>query len=331
MADAPIVYIFHGDDEFAIADFIAGIETKMGDPATASMNITRLEGQSTSLNALVSATHAMPFLTDRRLVVLNDPLGRMKSPTAREKFKSTLESIPSTTALVLVIHRPLVSPRDKRKDVQHWLQVWGAGQAGRVYIREFSLPQGHEMMTWIQNKAVEFGGVFSSQAAAQLAEYVREDPRLAAQEIEKLLAYVNYKRPVDPDDVEQLTPYAGEGNVFEMVDALGNRNGPLALRMLHRLLEEDEPLRLYGMIVRQFRLLLLTRELLDAGNREAEIAKQLKTYPFVARKLIGQVRHFSLKSLEEIFRKLLEVDEAIKTGQVPAEVVLDTLITSLTT
>jgi DNA polymerase-3 subunit delta len=331
MADAPIVYILHGDDEFAIADFISGMEAKLGDPAAASMNITRLEGQATSMDALVSFTHAMPFLTDRRLVILTNPLGKMKSPTVRDKFKSTLETIPSTTALALVIHRPLVSPREKRNGVQHWLQTWGAAQGGRVYIREFSLPQGPQMVHWIQNKAVELGGTFSSQAAAQLAEYVLEDPRLAAQEIEKLLAYVNYKRPVDPDDVGQLTPYAAEGNVFEMVDALGNRNGPLALRMLHRLLEEDEPLRLLGMIVRQFRLLLLTRELLDSGNREAEIAKQLKTYPFVARKLIGQVRNFSLNSLEEIYHKLLEVDEAIKTGQVPAEVVLDTLITSLTT
>lgn len=331
MADAPIVYVLHGDDEFAIADFISGMEAKLGDPAAASMNITRLEGQATSMDALVSITHAMPFLTDRRLVILTDPLGRMKSPTARDKFKSTLETIPSTTALALVIHRPLVTPREKRNGVQHWLQTWGSAQGGRVYIREFTLPQGPQMAHWIQNKAVELGGTFSSQAAAQLAEYVLEDPRLAAQEIEKLLAYVNYKRPVDPDDVGQLTPYAAEGNVFEMVDALGNRNGPLALRMLHRLLEEDEPLRLLGMIVRQFRLLLLTRELLDSGNREAEIAKQLKTYPFVARKLIGQVRHFSLSNLEEIYHKLLEVDEAIKTGQVPAEVVLDTLITSLTT
>jgi DNA polymerase-3 subunit delta len=331
MADAPIVYVLHGDDEFAIADFVSGMEAKLGDPAAASMNITCLEGHATSIDALVSNTHAMPFLTNRRLVVLTDPLGRMNSPASRDKFKSTLETIPPTTALALVIHRPLVDPRDKRKGIQHWLQVWAASQEGRVYIREFSLPQGSQMVHWIQNKAVDLGGTFSSQAAAQLAEYVLGDPRLAAQEIEKLLAYVNYKRPVDPDDVGRLTPYAGEGNVFEMVDALGNRNGPLALRMLHRLLEEDEPLRLFGMIVRQFRLLLLTRELLDVGNREAEIAKQLKTFPFVARKLIGQVRHFSLTSLEEIYHKLLEVDAAIKTGQVSSEVVLDTLITSLTT
>jgi len=330
MAEKPVVYILHGDDEFAIAQFLSDMERKMGDPAIAALNITRLDGNSFSVGSLAAATHAMPFLAERRLVVLSDPLGNMKSPKVRDKFTAALEQIPETTALVLTIQRPLVSERDKRKGGLHWLQKWGAGQAGRVYIREFLLLKGPQMARWIQNKARELGGEFSFEAAGLLADYVLADPRLAAQEIEKLLAYANYNRSVDGDDVERLTPYAGEGNVFAMVDALGNRNGRLALQMLHRLLEEEEPLRLFGMIVRQFRLLLLTRELVDTGYREAEIARQLKTYPFVARKLTGQVRNFSLEALEAIYRKLLDVDKAIKTGQMDGDVALDTLIAALT-
>jgi len=46
MADAPVVYILHGDDEYAIAQFLASIEEKMGDPASAQMNITRIDGRS---------------------------------------------------------------------------------------------------------------------------------------------------------------------------------------------------------------------------------------------------------------------------------------------
>jgi DNA polymerase-3 subunit delta len=230
---------------------------------------------------------------------------------------------------VLLISHPLVSEREKRKNVQHWLQKWAATQEGRVFIREFLLLRGLQMAHWIQSKAIELGGSFSYQAAGQLAEYVLEDPRLAVQEIEKLLAYVNYARPVEPDDVVMLTPFGGEGDVFKMVDALGNRDAQVALKMLHRLLEGDDPLRLFGMIVRQFRLLLLTRELLDAGNQAAEIARQLKTYPFVAQKLIGQVRNFSLPALERIYHRLLEVDQAIKTGQMDGDIALDTLVTSL--
>jgi DNA polymerase-3 subunit delta len=330
MVEKPVIYILHGDDEFAIAEFIAAMENKMGDPTTAEMNITQLDGNSFTIESLVAATHAMPFLTRRRLVTLTDPLGRMNNPSFREKFISVLERIPASTALVLIIHHPLVSQKEKRDDGKHWLQKWAQGQDERVLFREFTTPRGPQMARWIQDKAVELGGEFSYQAAGLLASLVEDNPRLATQEIHKLLAYVNYSRPVDVSEVERLTPYSGAGNVFDMVDALGNRNGQLALKILHRLLEEEEPSRLFGMIVRQFRLLIMTHELLDAGYREAEIARQLGTPFFVVRKLIPQTRHFSLETLEDIFRQLLDVDEAIKTSQIDWVVALDTLITNLT-
>lgn len=329
MTQAPVVYILHGEDEYGIAGFISDMEARLGDPATAGMNITRIDGVSLSIDHLMAAANAMPFLTDRRLVILSNFLGRMNNASMREKFLTFLEQVPQTTALILVINHPLVSEKDKRRGIRHWLQKWAGEQKTPVYEREYRQLHGEEMAVWIQNKASELGGAFSRQAAHVLAEYVQEDPRTASQEIEKLLAYVNYNRPVDPDDVQLLTPIAYEGDVFKMVDAIGMKNGPLALRMLHQLFEEDDPLRLFGMIVRQFRLLLLTRELLDSGNNEGEITRQLKTYPFVVRKLLGQVRKFTIENLEEIYVELLGVDEAIKTGKIPAELALDTLITSL--
>ena len=327
----PTVYIFHGDDEFAISQAVNALFAQMGDPSTAEMNTTRLDGRSLNLDELVRATRSMPFLADRRLVLLADPLGAMKSPKTRERFKEILAGVPESTALVIAIHKPLVDPRARRRGTQHWLEKWAATQpGGRVFLREFSLPKGAAMSGWIQQQARERGGEFNRQAAELLGSYVGDDPRLAVQEIEKLLAYVNYARPVEPDDVEHLVPYAGETSVFDMVDALGRRDGRTALQLLHRLLEQDDPLRLFGMVTRQFRLLLLTRELLDAGYRDAEIAQALKTSRFVVGKLIPQVRNFSLPQLEAIYRKLLDVDEAIKTGQTEGDIALDTLFAALT-
>lgn len=325
----PVVYIFHGDDEFAIGESLTGILAQMGDPATAEMNTSYLEGRSLKLDELVRATRAMPFLSDRRLVVLRDPLGGLKGSKARDKFKNILENVPPSTALVIQISKPLVDARGRRGGKSHWLEKWAAEQDGKAFVREFALPKGPQMANWIRHQAKERNGEFSHPAAALLGTFVGEDPRLAAQEIDKLLAYVNYQRPVEPDDVEYLVAYAGETSVFDMVDALGARNGREALRLLHRLLEQDEPLRLYGMVIRQFRMLLLTRSMLDAGSRETEIASALKTPPFVVRKLMGQVRNFSLPQLEAIYHKLLDIDEAIKTGKTEGDVALDMLVTAL--
>jgi len=330
MAEKPVIYILHGDDEYAIVQFISNMEAKMGDPSTAGLNITHFEKGSLPLGEIASVVQSMPFLAERRLVVLHDPLTGMQSAKVREQFKALLEKIPPTTALVIVVNRPLVPHRDRRKGKQHWLQKWAQDQEGRVYEKELFLARGPELVRWIQNKAVEGGGEITSEAASALASLVDEDPRIATQEISKLLAYVNYSRPVELDDVEHLVAYVRGGDVFAMVDALGVQNGPKALRMLHQLLDDDDPLRLFGMIVRQFRLLLLTRELMNSGYRENDIARELKTYPFVVRKLIPQTRNFSIETLEDIYRRLLNIDEAIKTGQIEGDVALDTLVTALT-
>ena len=153
---------------------------------------------------------------------------------------------------------------------------------------------------------------------------------MANQEIQKLLAYVNYDRPVETDDVELLTADLGQGNIFTMVDALGNQNARTAMNMLHRQLEQQDPIPIFGMVVRQFRLLLLTREVLDNGGNRAELARRLKVPPFVADKLILQSRRYTVPVLEAIYRRLLDVDEAIKTGKVPGDLALDTLVAALT-
>ena len=73
--------------------------------------------------------------------------------------------------------------------------------------------------------------------------------------------------PISEDDVARLTPYVAEANIFAMVDAMALGQGDKAIALMHRLLEDnprDDGFGLYGMIVRQFRLLLIAK---DRGDR----------------------------------------------------------------
>ncbi len=341
MADsAPVVYIFYGDDEFAISRAISDLEAKLGDASTAVMNFTRLDGRSAGLEDLEAIAAAMPFLAKRRVVVLEHPLARLSGPQPRKKFLEILERLPATTALVLAEYRLLVEDRERRKGIDHWLEKWAAKHKQRVYLKEFRLPKGAAMGRWIQEQARALGGQFTPQAAALLASLVADDPRLASQEIEKLLAYTNFRRPVEPDDVENLTADYGQGDIFAMVDALGNKDSRRAMSMLQLLLEQQEPFQIFGMVVRQFRLLLLTREIIDKGGESggqsgvhtssADIARALGVHPFVAEKMSAQARRFTLPALEAVYHRLLEIDEAMKTSQMNADLALDTFVADFT-
>ncbi|MBN1565433.1 MAG: DNA polymerase III subunit delta, partial [Anaerolineae bacterium] len=112
-------------------------------------------------------------------------------------------------------------------------------------------------------------------------------------------------------------------------DALGRRDGKTASHLLHRLLEDGEALQLFGMMIRQFRLLIQAREYINAGGNPKGIGKAIGVHPFVGEKLGTQVRAFSLEHLEKIYHFLLDTDIAIKTGKVDDILALDLLIASI--
>jgi DNA polymerase III subunit delta len=233
-------------------------------------------------------------------------------------------------AVVLVEYKMLTDNRDRRKGKLHWLETWGKEAGPRVLVRPFPLPQGPAMVRRIQDQAKAAGGQITGPAADLLASLIGDNPRLGDQEIQKLLAYCNYRRPVDVEDVEALTAAQGQVDIFAMVDAVGNRNGILAIHLLHRLLAVQDALSIFGMVVRQFRLLLMLREFMDAGGQLKEAPKALNQPVFVIEKLSGQVRRFDLPTLETIYRHLLVIDEASKNGEMEAGLALDALITGIT-
>ncbi len=323
--DSPTVYILHGDDEFDIQELINHkLKPLMGESANAEMNITTLDGKEISLRELESETHAMPFLTERRMVILSHPLSLGEKRADREDFLTLLEKIPKSTACILKTNTLL--------DESHWLIRWSQAHPDLTWCKSFPLPKGQNMTRWIQDRAQSQGGEFSSDAARLLAIYVNEDPRLASQEIEKLLTYANFDRKVTEEDVRKLTADVRQGDVFEMVDAISRGDGETAMRMLRRQLQEKPALPLFGMIVRQFRLLILVSEILDQDPKRDRfrIAEELDVHPYPIQKIIPQTKRFSLPQLEKIYRQLSDVDAAMKRGQLDQELALDLLIAALT-
>ncbi|HVM70958.1 MAG TPA: DNA polymerase III subunit delta [Anaerolineales bacterium] len=330
MAEPAAVFILHGNDELAIAAHIDKLCASLGDPATAGLNIARFDGRSgLDFEAFNTAVNAAPFLAPRRLVVLAHPLAAFPSAQARKKFTDLLDKAQPTTLIVLV------EAEELKRD--HWLLKWAASReetgtsqaGGRADVHAYNLPKRWEMPRWIESEARKQGGKIEPDAAARLAEMVGEDTRIAAQELTKLLTYVNYQQPIRLLDVEKVSIVSAQGSIFELVDALGQNDGRKAQRILHQLLENEEAFELWGMVIRQFRLLLQARELLDERATAAEIQRSLGLHEFVAQKVSQQAGRFSISALEKIYHKLLEIDEAAKTSQVPLDLALDTLIVEL--
>ena len=326
----PVVYIFYGDDVVAINESIAELKSRIGDPSTTELNYSAIDGRSLAIEQLETAGRSLPFLADRRLTVLNHPLALMQSEANRKRVMALLEALPDKSAVVLAEHRPLQNAKEKRQGKKHWLLKWGEKMGGKVYAREYSAPSDSQLTGWIIERARKMGGEIEPQAASKLAKLVGSDVRLADQEINKLLMYVNFERPVTETDVEELTALQPEGGIFDLVDALGNRNRKKAISEFHRLLVDNDVQSIFGMIVRQFRLLVQSREIIDQQGGKQEIANLLKVHPYVGEKIAGQARHFTQPQLDGIFHRLLEIDSGLKTGKMSTDLSIDLLIAEIT-
>jgi DNA polymerase-3 subunit delta len=345
-------YILHGEDELARSDLIADFKSKIGDETTRDLNVTVLDGRKVTLAELVHNADAIPFLADKRLVIVEGLLTRLASskrkegeegdPTGatREFLKGLLDylsQVPESTRLVFVEPRSLPASNPV-------LRL--ALETDKRTVKEFALPSRESMVGWVKKRAKLHGGEFTPQAATALVTAVGYDPRpsdrdrtpeqgvklrLLDQEIHKLLTYVNWSRPITPEDVGLLVADAQQGDLFGMIDALAEGKGQKAIVELHRLIDRGKsPLELFGMIVRQFRLMIALKELAGQSLNSTTIVERLSLHPFVAEKTGRQVQAFSMEQLEQVYHRLLEMDVQIKTGQIEDVAALDLLVAGLT-
>jgi len=319
---APTFYVFHGADEFTRAETLADFRSRLGPPDTVDLNTTLLDGRKATLAELRHACDTIPFLAEKRLVIIE---GLLTQAADQKEFLDQLADylcqLPETTRLVFVESKPLPANHPI-------LQLARKDEGG--YVKQFDPPGAKALPGWIGKRVHKHGGEIEPRAAAQLAAVVGADLRLLDQEIAKLVTYVGAERAITGADVDAVVPYVQAAIVFDLVDALGRRDGRTAAQTLHRLLDAGEhPLGLLAMIVRQFRLLIQVKELKAEGANPQTISETLGIHPFPARKLYTQATYFTGVQLEAVYRHLLDTDVAIKSGEIEPEVALDLLVAGL--
>ncbi|MES0339895.1 MAG: DNA polymerase III subunit delta [Anaerolineales bacterium] len=317
----PRVYLLVGDDRFAITEFVSTLRSKIGDTTVADMNTQQFSGDHLDRGAFEEACMSVPFLSSRRIVVLDNAQDVLKPKDSREFLIALLERLPDSTALVLIENTQVRGSKSKKKPSP--LVSWVDANSDHGKIWRFSSLHGAQFISWVQERCQSLGGSISADGARLLAESVMDDPYLAQQEIVKLLDYVNYERPVELVDVEILTPFRGQTNIFAMVDAVGERRMSDANRYLHSVLSEEDSFYVFAMIIRQFRLLIQAQSALEEGK---EIASVLNLPKFVAQKITSQARAFSDSELERIYHELLTIDISAKNSTINLDAALEGFI-----
>ncbi len=328
-----MLYVLHGEAEYSLRQALDGLTAKLGDASTADLNTTVLDGRSVAFDELRTTCDTMPFLAERRLVIVEGLLaryeprsglvegGKQRGDPIESGLRSYLPTLPES-ALLVFVERVTLS---EKNPLLRMMKDAGAK------IQEFTPPSGYELTAWINKRVRASSGAISARAAETLGAFVGGNLRQLSQEIDKLLTYSN-GREIQDGDVQLLVADARELKVWTLTDAVAARQRDRAVGALHQMLDDGEqPLMLLAMITRQFRSLVQVKELADAGMSADQLAAQLRLNPFVAKNAVGAARGFSNERLDAIYHHLLDTDLAVKTGWLEPALALDLLVIELTT
>ncbi len=299
---------------------LAGMIGRFGDQEMLSVNTNKLDGNGLAVSQLVATCRAMPFLAPVRLVIVTDFLSSKPDKNAVKALAEELPTLPKFTRLVLMESKAVSAKNAVYK---------AADSAENGYIKAFNKLEGNAIDRWISNEVKARGGQIAGHAANLLATNVGNDMVALDNEVEKLVLYRG-EELIRASDVSLLSPYTADANIFELVDAIGNRNTKKAATLLQQSLNDGaEPFYLFAMVVRQFRLLIQTKACSDQGKKAEAISKLVGMPPFVARKMYKQCQYFSFKELKQIYQHLLEIESGVKTGKADLPIALNILVASL--
>jgi DNA polymerase-3 subunit delta len=370
-----MITLIHGPAELLRAEAVAQIRAHIApDPALAQLNTVVLDGRLASLADIQFACESLPFLAERRLVVVEgllrrvaaakagaktgakagakggagageavgkktfgpiDPAGSEEvsaEPPQQTAILAYLSQIPQTTELVLVEDDIVASAPVLRRLAE--LQ-----RESKAAVIACAPPRKNDLPNWIRERARLRHVNLEPAAVADLVEFVGDDLRQVDQELIKLGDYVagrgSHGQPavVTRADVRRLVPATRAANVFDLVEALGSGNLPVAGRHLQHALDVDgeQPLRLLALISRQYRLLMIAKELQARGTAPSEMARDLGVPDWTVPKLLAQSGHQSYQRLEQALERILAADEAIKTGKLTDREAMDVLLAELGT
>ena len=323
-----------GEDDFSLTRSLEEIKQGLGDPALLAANTTVFDGQEVTLDQLRTVGETVPFLAEKRLVIIQGLLGRFEpqvKPRRRKKmapstgqeseyksFAAGLSNLPESTVLVLTDGR-IKSSNPLLKQL-----------SAKAEVRTFPLLKGDKLRRWIEKEAAQQGASMSPQAVELLAKLVGGNLWIMSNEINKLALFAPGRR-IEVEDIKAIVSLAQEASVFAMVDAILDFKAGVAEQLLEQLLQRGaSPAYLLVMLSRQVRMIVQAKGLRRQRKSEAEIQSRLGlTSEFALRKTLEQAQRYPLERFKQVYHKLLQADLSIKTGRYEGGLTLNLLIADL--
>jgi DNA polymerase-3 subunit delta len=173
-----------------------------------------------------------------------------------------------------------------------------------------------QLKDWVQKQFAKHKKNINLPALDLLISYVGNNLWQMNQEINKLINFCD--KDISEDDVKLTVQAKVDENIFNLIDALGEKDKALALKLIEEKIDNGVNHQyILTMVTRQYRLLIKAKALGTKAKNYFALMQALKVPKFIAQKTYNQSQKYTEDQLKKIYKYLLYLDEKFKssTGQ----------------
>ncbi len=305
------VYLLYGEEDYLRKQYRDRLTRALADPED-TMNYHYFEGKDTVAEKLIDLAETMPFLAERRLIVVENS-GFFKN--AQDKLADYLKEIPETTVFIFVEEQV-----DKRGRLFKACKDNG-------YAAEFSAQDEQVLKRWILGLIQKEGKQITQRALDEFLERTGSDMANISTELEKLFCYTLGKDDIASADVDAVCIRQINNRIFDMIEKVAAKQQRAALDLYYDLIAlKEPPMRILFLITRQFNLLHQTKLMRAKGYDNKYIGSKLSLAPFIASKYMSQAAKFTVEELRSALEECVAAEESVKTGKMADTLAVELLI-----
>lgn len=289
-------HFFTGENDYALERELQrwkqGFFAKHG-----AENFLELHGKDVSSADLLDAVSVMPFIAEKRLVLLRG-LPRIE----REDLRSVADAIHPQTVFVIADAKP-----DKRLGVtKEVLEL--------AELKEFASLSPRDLASWAASVVSGEGASMGTEAWNRLVSVCGTDQWVLDSELKKLAAFSGGE--ISAADVDELAVPSGDQVIWRLTDLVGGRKADEALRFLRARIERGEdPYGLWVILLNMVKNTALVWSALESGVRdERSIASAFGLHFLAVRGLLPLARSLDRQKVQDLVDFASGADLALKTG-----------------
>lgn len=303
-----LLQLLYGTNIIRIEDEVKRIATSYAGDLD-DFNFTRLNLKETSVEAVVEEAQTLPFLTDRKVLVIEDSYiftAAKSTGSVNHNIDLLLDYLSKKNDDTMILFTVYTEKLDNRKKVTKVLKDKGK-------VTEINEMTERELSLYVESVLNQENIEIHSEALELLLERTSYKYENVHNELSKLLLYTD--GDITLEDVKEVVSITLEQNVFLLTEFILKNEKDKAVQLGRELiLQKEEPMKLLHLIIGQFRLFYQVKILNQQGYQEDNIAKSLKVHPYRVKLALRHVRKFPLESLLSKMMLCRDIDYKFKSS-----------------